>query len=175
MVLRTLERMLGMGGERLNPWQWHPTQSWWWGSTPRMFGVGGDDQRNGDSGMRRTIVKLVVPKPTRGVDGLHAALQCEPRVPPAKRTCCGPPPPPPQPPPRPAPTETTAEAPTTPQRRVQRTYIQAFAGRLWWPPNRAHILGGKTDTPREDVRFRLLWAWPLFGPDSGPKAATIFI
>ena len=78
MLLRTVERMLGMGGERLNPWQWHPTHSCWWGSTPRMFDVGGDELRNGDSGMRRTIVKLVVPRPTRGVHGLHAAPQCEP-------------------------------------------------------------------------------------------------
>ena len=29
MVLRTLERMLGMGGEGLNPLQWHQAHTWW--------------------------------------------------------------------------------------------------------------------------------------------------
>jgi hypothetical protein len=84
MVLLTLERRLGKGGEGLNPWLWHPTHSWWRGSRPRVIGVGGDDQRSGDSGMRRIIVKLDVPKPTRGADGLHAAMQCEPRPPPQR-------------------------------------------------------------------------------------------
>ena len=74
-----------------------------------------------------------------------------------------------------SPTGATAEAPTPPRRRGQRASFQAFAGRCWWPQNRAHIPGAKTDTPREDVRSRLLWACPLFGSDSGPPKGTIFI
>ena len=82
---------------------------------------------------------------------------------------CGPPSPPPQPPPRPAPTGATAEAPTPPRRRGQRASFQAFAGRCWWPQNRAHIPGAKTDTPREDVRSRLLWACVFLVRIPGPK------